>query len=206
MSGQQPAEIRASDAEREHTGEVLREATVEGRLTLDEFSERYMQAHQARTRAELDTMLHDLPAAALPSRGTPKAKLQAILSGVNQTVTWQLAPETSVNAILGGCKLDLRRATISADLTTLDVRIILGNLEMIVPEGFDIEIDAAMILSSQSVKLSTASRNRSLKPLIRITGSAYLSSITVRDAPNLGERLREVMTGLLDAPRSDQQR
>ena len=46
-------ELRASDAERE--GEVvrLREACAEGRLTLQEFSERVEEAYAARTRAEL---------------------------------------------------------------------------------------------------------------------------------------------------------
>jgi hypothetical protein len=87
---------------------LLREATVEGRLTLDEFSERYMQAQQARTRGELEAIAHDLPTAAFTARERPTSKISAILSGDERTGAWQLAPETAVTAILGSCKLDLR--------------------------------------------------------------------------------------------------
>jgi predicted membrane protein len=129
-----------------------------------------------------------------------------VLSGIDHTGAWQLAPETTVTAIIGSCKLDLRYATISSDVTTLDARILLGNLELIVPEGVDVEFDAAMIVSSRSVKLSRSSKNSSLKPLIRISGTVVVGSITVRDTPKLGERLREVVAGLLDPPRSDNRR
>jgi len=206
MSSRRPAEIRASDAEREQAGQLLREATVEGRLTLDEFSERYMLAQQARTRGDLEAIAHDLPKATFTDRHRPISKLHAVLSGIDQNGAWQLAPETTVTAILGSCKLDLRRATISSEITTIDSRIICGSLDLIVPEGVDIEIDAAMILSGRSVKLSHSTASSSLKPLIRITGTVFAGSITVRDTPKLGERLREVATGLLTPPRNDQSR
>jgi hypothetical protein len=60
-----------------------------------------------------------------------------------------------------------------------------------------------MILSGRTVRLSGASAQSTLKPLIRITGTVFLGSITVRDSPKLSERLREVATGLLNPPRND---
>ena len=41
---------------------LLREHVVEGRLTLDEFSERMGAALEAKTRGELDAVMADLPA------------------------------------------------------------------------------------------------------------------------------------------------
>ena len=41
--------IRASDADREHVVEILREAYSAGRLTLDEFDERTTVAFTAKT-------------------------------------------------------------------------------------------------------------------------------------------------------------
>jgi hypothetical protein len=46
-------ELRASDSDREHTAELLRQAGGEGRLDVEELDERLQQAFAARTRAEL---------------------------------------------------------------------------------------------------------------------------------------------------------
>jgi hypothetical protein len=54
--------MRASDADREKTVELLREHHAVGRLTAGEFSERLDQVYQAKTLGELDALLADLPA------------------------------------------------------------------------------------------------------------------------------------------------
>ena len=64
MSGE--LEKRASDAEREQTVARLRDASAEGRLTLEELAERTTLAYRASTHAELEPLTADLPAAAAP--------------------------------------------------------------------------------------------------------------------------------------------
>jgi hypothetical protein len=64
-------EVRASDAEREAVVERLRVATVEGRLTLGELTERTGAAYTATTRGDLVPITADLPA--VPARGDPCA-------------------------------------------------------------------------------------------------------------------------------------
>ena len=59
--------VRASDAEREAAVERLRVATVEGRLTMGELTERTEAAYTATTRGELVAITADLPAASDPS-------------------------------------------------------------------------------------------------------------------------------------------
>jgi len=54
--------VRASDADRERTAELLREHHAVGRLTAEEFSERVDQAFAAKTNGDLDALLADLPA------------------------------------------------------------------------------------------------------------------------------------------------
>jgi hypothetical protein len=70
--------LRASDADRERTVELLREHHAVGRLTADEFHERLDRAYAAKTRADLDELLADLPAIdlyRLPSAGiTPNRR------------------------------------------------------------------------------------------------------------------------------------
>jgi hypothetical protein len=53
--------IRASDADREHIVEILREAYSAGRLTLDEFDERTTLAFAAKTWGGLRDLTRDLP-------------------------------------------------------------------------------------------------------------------------------------------------
>ena len=47
MSGRTPPAILASDAEREHSIALLQGGVVEGRLTLEEFSDRVSRAQAA---------------------------------------------------------------------------------------------------------------------------------------------------------------
>lgn len=64
--------LRASDADRERTAQLLREHHAVGRLTAEEFEVRLEQVFQARTLGELDALLADLPAIdlyQLPSAG-----------------------------------------------------------------------------------------------------------------------------------------
>jgi hypothetical protein len=60
-SESRPTPILASDAERERTIALLRVAVGEGRLTLEEFSERVGPAYAASTDMELASLARDLP-------------------------------------------------------------------------------------------------------------------------------------------------
>ncbi|MGH3155380.1 MAG: DUF1707 SHOCT-like domain-containing protein, partial [Streptosporangiaceae bacterium] len=53
--------LRASDADREQAADVLNAALAEGRLTVNEHSERLDAIYQAKTQAELVPLLDDLP-------------------------------------------------------------------------------------------------------------------------------------------------
>jgi len=68
--------LRASDADRERTVNLLREHHAEGRLDIEEFHERLNAAYAAKTIGDLDTLLADLPAIdlyRLPSAGLKPA-------------------------------------------------------------------------------------------------------------------------------------
>jgi hypothetical protein len=53
--------LRVGDGERRETADTLQRHYVAGRLSAEELAERVRQATAARTRAELDAVLHDLP-------------------------------------------------------------------------------------------------------------------------------------------------
>jgi DUF1707 SHOCT-like domain len=61
IAHQQDRSLRVSDAERDEVATLLRDAAAEGRLTPDELDERVEKALSARTGADLDALLADLP-------------------------------------------------------------------------------------------------------------------------------------------------
>jgi hypothetical protein len=63
--------VRVGDADREAIAAQLREHFADGRLTLEELNERLDQTFAARTKADLNTVMRDLPQAARPATGLP---------------------------------------------------------------------------------------------------------------------------------------
>jgi hypothetical protein len=62
--------LRVGDAERGQVVDQLADHHAAGRLTLPEFEERMSSAWAARTGAELEVLVRDLPAPARPAPGT----------------------------------------------------------------------------------------------------------------------------------------
>jgi hypothetical protein len=66
--------VLASDAEREHHADLLREHAAQGRLTVDELDERLDRVYAARTRGELAPVVADLPAPPAPPTPRPRRR------------------------------------------------------------------------------------------------------------------------------------
>jgi len=137
--GPQPP-ILASDAERERACTVLREASVDGRLTLDEFSQRIGRALAARTRDQLVEVTRDLPAVLPPQavRRPPVRWSVAVLGGVERRGFWRVGELSWAVAFMGGCNLDLRGAAISAPVITINAISVMGGVDVIVPPGVEV--------------------------------------------------------------------
>jgi len=63
--------VRVGDADREAVAAQLREHFADGRLTLEELNERLDQAFAAKTKADLNIVLRDLPHTARPAGAMP---------------------------------------------------------------------------------------------------------------------------------------
>jgi Domain of unknown function (DUF1707) len=143
-----PAEgIRASDAERDATVERLSRAAGDGRLTLDEFSQRMGQATEARTRAELDRLVTDLPAepagpgAVAESSPAPATWHVSPVGGLRVSGPWRMERHVIVASIVGGARIDLSEAQPAAPEVTLTKVSLVGGTRITVPPG--IRVDAS---------------------------------------------------------------
>ena len=65
--------VRVGDADREAIAAQLREHFADGRLTLEELNERLDQTFAAKTRADLNVVMRDLPHVARPLTDAPGA-------------------------------------------------------------------------------------------------------------------------------------
>src|SRR5581483_7138376 len=66
-------DLRVGDADRHTAADALQQHYVDGRLSAEELAERLRQATAARTRAELDAILRDLPPLFVPRATEPPA-------------------------------------------------------------------------------------------------------------------------------------
>lgn len=187
---------RASDAERRETTDRLKRACVEGRLTLDEFGQRVEQVLAARTRGELEALMADLPAHTAGNTGTaltgaagtamdhrtPVSTTLAFMSSADRIGRWRIGERSHVIALMGSCKLDLRRVTISAPLTVIRAYVVMGNVNVIVPEGVEVELDGLAVMGSRSLKLKGPPAQPGA-PVVRVEGLVLMGDVTVRDRP-----------------------
>jgi hypothetical protein len=77
---------RAGDADRERMAERLRVALEEGRLNLQEYDERLREAYAARTYADLDKLVADIPGAA-------SAAASQVIPSQRAELRWQAAAD-----------------------------------------------------------------------------------------------------------------
>jgi hypothetical protein len=148
---------RASDADRDRAVSVLRDHCVVGRLTLDEFSERIGSALAARTRGDLDAVLADLPVVSPPSPQVPRRRARrwivAVMSESESKGRLRLGEHTSVIAVMGSCHLDLSRAEITSPDVVINAVGIMGSIDIVAPEGIDVEITGLSIMGRRSLHM-----------------------------------------------------
>jgi hypothetical protein len=150
----QPTPILASDAERERSIALLRDAVGEGRLTLEEFSERVGLAQAARTDQELARLAGDLPgdrAAAGPPAAVSEEQ-RALCSHLVRGGPWSLPPRSSWRSIFGTIDLDLRQARLAGRETVLEVYNLFGTVTVIVPEGVEVVVRGGGLFASQKIQ------------------------------------------------------
>ena len=180
VSDERAPDLRVSDAEREHAATELREHLAQGRLTLDELAERLDRTYAARTRAELDAVSADLPAQqrAAPAAKRPRRYLVAIMSGVERSRRWRLAPQTTVLAIMGGAHLDLRGAEIDGPQARISCFTVMGGVDVVVPEGMDVEVSGFGLMGGVADEVHGEPRPG--MPSLHVRAFALLGGVAVR--------------------------
>jgi hypothetical protein len=149
-----PTPILASDAERERSIALLRDAVGEGRLTLEEFSARADLAHAARTHQELADLARDLPddPAASVSPAPVSEAHRAFCSHLIRSGPWSLPSRSSWRSIFGTIDLDLRQVRLDGPETLLEVYNLFGTVTVLVPDGIEVVVRGGGLFASQKIQ------------------------------------------------------
>lgn len=190
--------MRASDADRDRVAQVLRTAFEEGRLTIEEHSERIEALYGAKTMGELEPLTYDLPTglarpslskspAPVPSPyrpahvGTAPAEspsLVAVFGSAERKGPGRIGPRLRAAAIFGGVEIDLSEATFDTPTLVIDVATVFGGIDVRVPEGVTVRGHGAGIFGGFSVHQQVAEDPNA--PVVVVRGAAVFGGVDIR--------------------------
>jgi hypothetical protein len=190
--------LRASDKDREHAAEILRDAAGEGRLGLDELDERLSAVYAAKTYADLEPVIQDLPHAGMAPASAPaetsaddvahrfggeptSSAAIAIMSGFSRRGAWVVPRDFTAVAIMGGGELDLREAQFADRVVTIHAITIMGGIEIIVPEDAQVQVTGIGLMGA--FEHGSTGAGQPGAPKIVINGLALCGGVDVRRKP-----------------------
>lgn len=148
----EPRSTLASDAEREQSIVLLRDAVTTGRLTLEEFSDRVGRAQVARTDRELTDLTVDLPAVAPELPALAPVKHRALCSRLVRSGAWELPAHSSWRSICGTIVLDLRQARLPGSEVELEIYNLFGTVTVLAPPGVAVDVQGGGAFASQVIE------------------------------------------------------
>ncbi|MCX4746997.1 DUF1707 domain-containing protein [Kitasatospora sp. NBC_01287] len=201
------AELRASDADRERIAELLRDAYAEGRLSVEEHSERIEAAYGAKTLGELVPLTRDLPAHRPGPAGAerpavaPQAparlesgSLVAVFGGAARKGRWRVGPHVRVTSVFGGVELDLSDAVFESPEVVIEVTAVFGGVSIRVPENVTLVGAGSGIFGGFDVREQIAADPYA--PVVRVKGAAIFGGVEAK--PRRGKKLKEWVRKQLD--------
>lgn len=185
--------MRASDAEREAVVERLREASVEGRLTLSELTERTEAAYLAATHAELLQITADLPGgvglprdaaprpfsvAGPPATGKSRRWYVAVMGDTKRRGKWRVDQEIGAVAVMGDVTIDLREAEVRSNEVDIVATAVMGDVKIIVPDGVEVDLSGVAVMGDKRVDVLEAPPGQNV-PVVRVRAYAVMGDVKI---------------------------
>jgi hypothetical protein len=195
----------------------LSEGYAEDVFDVDELERRLDVAYGARSVAELDGLIADLGAATMPASTAlvlagptaiddpdraPTKRLRVIMSSVERRGRWSVPRRLDLRVLWGNAELDFRDASLGPGTTTIDVRVFMGNFEIILPPNLGIDVDVSSFAGSVTERHRVPPDADPARPMIRIVGSVRFGNLeittrlageTARDAYRREKRERKAL-------------
>ncbi|HEX4421313.1 MAG TPA: LiaF domain-containing protein [Kofleriaceae bacterium] len=182
---------------REQVIQRLSESYAEDLFDVDELERRLDIAHSARKVAELDALVEDV--AALPQAAEPAStalvvtgptaiddpnrlatkKLRVIMSSVERRGRWSVPRELEIRALWGNVELDLRDASLGPGVTTIHVRVVMANCEIILPPSLAVDVDVSSFAGNVTERHRMPPEIDPARPVIRLLGSVAFGNVEI---------------------------
>lgn len=178
--------VRVTQNDREAAVEALQRAAAEGRLPLNEFSERVGTALTAHTRDQLETGMIGVEAAPPVGSTRTVSSIVTVFGHRQQIGRWRLPGALRAGALFGDLYLDLREVIVNDKVIEISAVTLFGNLCVDVPQGVEVELTGLDVLGDRELRLAPIPR-RPGTPLIRVRAYGLFGDVSVR-TPAEGEK------------------
>jgi hypothetical protein len=186
-------------------------------IDIDELERRLDLAHGAASIVELDALVADLagigstalvPASTALTIEDPErmsaTKLRVLFGSVRRGGRWTVANKVELRVAFGNAELDFREASLAAGVTTIDVRITCGNLEVVVPPWLAVDVQVSAVLGNVEERHRVPPDHDPSRPILRFVGNVRLGNLEIstrlpgesaRDARRRERRERKRLRG-----------
>ncbi len=141
-------------------------------------------------------LTHVIPDNLVPERNG----VVAWWSNVKREGEWILPRIFRSFTFMGNVELDLRSAQLGAGTSEMEVNCFMGSIEITVPPGIRVICDGTGMLGSFDVERVGNTSPPPDAPTIRVSGTAYLGSISVKvvdpNAPGWADKLKAIRASL----------
>lgn len=192
----EPNNLVALERARTLARERIGEGYARDLIDADELDRRLELLERAATATEIELLARDLVAptvveptqlvrvAAQPHELAPTQTIGAWFSETKRTGPWTPARENAVTAVLASVRLDLREARLAEGTTAFVVKVVAGEIEIIVPPGLRIDLECSAFFGEvdhdEPVEpVEPAPEHAHVRVLV--TGSIYFGSVSVRE-------------------------
>lgn len=128
------------------------------------------QRRRARAHVQVDQ--------ATDGNADDEVDLLTILGDTDRRVSGDRFDHADVTTVLGDSRLDLRAATVEGT-ASVDTVVVLGDVEVAVPEDWVVQFDTVNLLGETEDRRPQHSRNG--RPDLVVSGVLFLGDVTVRD-------------------------
>jgi hypothetical protein len=181
-----PAGHRIADTDRDRVVALLRLHCTEGRITLDEFSDRVGDVYAARTSVELDAVVEDLTLPWAEAEGPEAPKLRrsvkwlvAVFGDSTRRGRFRLDDESAAIAAFGNCTLDLSEALIDGPNPLVTAVAVFGDVTVIVPDGIEVDLEGVAVFGDKRCSTGSAPPVPG-SPVVLVRAFALFGDVRVR--------------------------
>ena len=161
----------------------LQTALTEGRIDVDEFSERAGAAHAAVTTAELSGLVADLPPEASTPVAVGRRSAERVTSYFGDVVLQgTTGVPQAVAAVFGDIRVDLRGLRAPAGRVELQLGTVFGDVVVVVDEGVDAALDGWTVFGDKRTELAPVPRAAGA-PQVVVSARTVFGDLRLRSLP-----------------------